>query len=190
MKIESNELRQELNKLHSEMGWVSIEEVRMMNNKRGGKPPLFSRPFGQPLLTRRPANVRAEPISHLDTPHMRFFSDFQQPYMAEETPETEAPYMASYALERAGRDRAARCFRPVLHMRIFFYFQRPSICPICFPKLGKPTGSPLYALSFCAKLGCSLAIFKKICYNIKKDFNTDRPQQQTPIDGKFLGKHV
>ena len=46
MKIESNELRQELNKLHSEMGWVSIEEVRMMNNKRGGKPPLFSRPFG------------------------------------------------------------------------------------------------------------------------------------------------
>ena len=33
MKIDSNELRQELNKLHSEMGWVSIEEVKKIIKK-------------------------------------------------------------------------------------------------------------------------------------------------------------
>ena len=33
MKIESNELIQELNKLHSEMGWVNIEEVKKIIKK-------------------------------------------------------------------------------------------------------------------------------------------------------------
>ena len=33
MKIDSNELRQELNKLHSEIGWVSIEEVKKIIKK-------------------------------------------------------------------------------------------------------------------------------------------------------------
>ena len=33
MKIDSNELRQELNKLHKEMGWVSIEEVKKIIKK-------------------------------------------------------------------------------------------------------------------------------------------------------------
>ena len=33
MKIESNELRKEINKLHSEMGWISKEEVKKIINK-------------------------------------------------------------------------------------------------------------------------------------------------------------
>ena len=33
MKIESNELKQELNKLHSEMGWVNTEEVKKIIKK-------------------------------------------------------------------------------------------------------------------------------------------------------------
>lgn len=33
MKIESNEIRKEINKLHSEMGWISKEEVKKIIDK-------------------------------------------------------------------------------------------------------------------------------------------------------------
>ena len=33
MKIESNELRTEINKLHSEMGWISKEDVKKVIDK-------------------------------------------------------------------------------------------------------------------------------------------------------------
>ena len=33
MKIDSNELRKEINKLHSEMGWISKEEVKKIIDK-------------------------------------------------------------------------------------------------------------------------------------------------------------
>ena len=33
MKIESNELRKEINKLHSEMGWISKEEIKKIIDK-------------------------------------------------------------------------------------------------------------------------------------------------------------
>ena len=33
MKIESNELRKEINKLHSEMGWISKDDVKKVIDK-------------------------------------------------------------------------------------------------------------------------------------------------------------
>ena len=38
-------------------------------------------------------------------------------------------------VERPGHDRVARCFRPVLHMRIFFLKARPVFLPHMLPKL-------------------------------------------------------
>ena len=51
--------------------------------------------------------------------------------------------MVHMLLESGGRavlERERRCFRPVLHMRIFFLKVRPVFLPICFPKLGKVAG--------------------------------------------------
>lgn len=33
MKIDSNELRKEINKLHSEMGWISKDDIKKVINK-------------------------------------------------------------------------------------------------------------------------------------------------------------
>lgn len=135
-----------------------------MCNKRGGQPPLFFC---------RPASVRAGPISHLDHPIWNFLPTSSSPIWRQIFPKLDSRHMASLLVERPGHDRVARCFRPVLHMRIFFLKVGAGFPPHMLPKLchfaslvaARPARD---YISICSHMPCKVDIFNIICYNIKK----------------------